>query len=182
MIRTLATALFSLTLSFAAHAASPQIGKPAPEFELPDQDGQLHSLEDYRDQWVVLYFYPKDQTPGCTTEACQFRDDIFAFKKMNAQVLGVSLDDVESHQAFSEKHSLPFPLLADVEGKAADAYGVKTKMFGMTLAKRQTFIIDPEGRLVKHYSDVDPDVHSRQVLSDLQQLVGGGNKQQPTPQ
>lgn len=182
MIRTLAIALLSLTLGSPAVAAPPQIGKPAPEFELPDQDGQLHSLEDYRDQWVVLYFYPKDQTPGCTTEACEFRDDIFAFKKMNAQVLGVSLDDVESHQAFSEKHNLPFPLLADVEGKAADAYGVKTKMFGMTLAKRETFLIDPEGKLVKHYSDVDPDVHSRQVLTDLQQLVGGGNKQDQQPQ
>ncbi len=182
MFRTLAIAILSLSLGCPALAAPPQIGKPAPEFELPDQDGQLHSLEDYRDQWVVLYFYPKDQTPGCTTEACEFRDDIFAFKKMNAQVLGVSLDDVASHQAFSEKHNLPFPLLADVEGKAADAYGVKTKMFGMTLAKRETFLIDPEGKLVKHYSDVDPDVHSRQVLTDLQQLVGGGNKQDQQPQ
>lgn len=182
MFRTLAIALLSLALGSPALAAPPQIGKPAPEFELPDQDGQLHSLEDYRDQWVVLYFYPKDQTPGCTTEACEFRDDIFAFKKMNAQVLGVSLDDVASHQAFSEKHNLPFPLLADAEGKAADAYGVKTKMFGMTLAKRETFLIDPEGKLVKHYSDVDPDVHSRQVLTDLQQLVGGGNKQDQQPQ
>lgn len=177
MIRTLATALLCFALGATALAASPRVGQPAPEFELPDQDGQLHSLEDYRDQWVVLYFYPKDQTPGCTTEACEFRDNIFAYKKMNAQVLGVSLDDVESHQAFSEKHNLPFPLLADVEGKAADAYGVKTRMFGMTLAKRETFIIDPEGMLVKHYSDVDPDVHSKQVLTDLQQLTGGGTKQ-----
>ena len=95
------------------------IGDPAPEFELPDQDGQLHSLEDYRDQWVVLYFYPKDQTPGCTTQACEFRDNVFAFRDHNAQILGVSLDDVESHKAFAEKHGLPFPLLADVEGETA---------------------------------------------------------------
>jgi thioredoxin-dependent peroxiredoxin len=150
------------------------VGQPAPEFELEDQDGQLHSLEDYRDQWVVLYFYPKDQTPGCTTEACEFRDNIFAFKALNAQIIGVSLDDAESHQAFSEKHGLPFPLLADVDGKAADAYGVKTKMFGMTVAKRQTYIIDPAGKIAKHYEEVDPESHSRQVLADLKELGAGG--------
>jgi peroxiredoxin Q/BCP len=143
------------------------IGEPAPEFELPDQDGQLHSLEDYRDQWVVLYFYPKDETPGCTTEACEFRDNIFAFKDLNAQILGVSLDDVESHKAFAENHGLPFPLLADVEGEAASAYGVKTRMAGMEVAKRQTFIIGPDGTVAKHYEKVNPSEHSAQVLADL---------------
>ncbi len=151
-----------------------EVGAPAPEFELPDQDGQLHSLEDYRDQWVVLYFYPKDETPGCTTEACEFRDNIFAFRKMNAQILGVSLDDVESHKKFSENHGLPFPLLADIEGKAADAYGVKTKMMGWTVAKRQTFIIDPQGKVARHYEKVDPDEHAAEVLAELEAL-GAGN-------
>lgn len=146
------------------------VGEMAPEFELPDQSGQLHSLEDYRDQWVVLYFYPKDETPGCTTEACEFRDNIFAFKRLNAQILGVSLDDVESHQKFAEKHGLPFPLLADTEGGVAGAYGVKTKMFGMTVAKRQTFLIDPEGTIAKHYEEVNPDGHSEEVLADLREL------------
>ncbi len=146
------------------------VGDPAPEFELSDQDGQLHSLEDYRDQWVVLYFYPKDDTPGCTTEACEFRDNIFAFKKVNAQILGVSLDDAESHAKFAEKYGLPFPLLADVEGKASEAYGVKTKMFGMTVAKRQTFVIGPDGTIAKHYEKVNPDEHSEQVLADLKEL------------
>ncbi len=146
------------------------VGQPAPEFELPDQTGQLHSLEDYRDQWVVLYFYPKDETPGCTTEACEFRDNIFAFKKINAQILGVSLDDVESHQKFAENHNLPFPLLADTEGQAADAYGVKTRMLGIKVAKRQTFLIRPDGTLAKHYEKVDPDKHSKQVLADLKAL------------
>lgn len=148
-------------------------GQPAPEFELYDQNGQLHSLEDYRDQWVVLYFYPKDDTPGCTTEACEFRDNIFAFKNINAQILGVSLDDVESHQKFAEKHDLPFPLLADSNGKAADAYGVKTRMFGMTVAKRQTFLIGPDGTIAKHYEKVDPSAHSAQVLADLKDLGAG---------
>jgi peroxiredoxin Q/BCP len=146
------------------------VGQAAPEFELPDQDGQLHSLEDYRDQWVVLYFYPKDETPGCTTEACEFRDNIFAFRDLNAQILGVSLDDIESHKAFSENHGLPFPLLADVEGLAATAYGVKTRMLGMEIAKRQTFIIGPDGTIAMHYEKVDPRQHSKQVLADLAEL------------
>ena len=146
------------------------VGVPAPEFELPDQDGQLHSLEDYRDQWVVLYFYPKDETPGCTTEACEFRDNIFAFRDLNAQILGVSLDDVASHKAFADNHGLPFPLLADVEGLAASAYGVKTRMLGMEIAKRQTFIIAPDGTIARHYEKVDPKKHSTQVLADLAEL------------
>jgi peroxiredoxin Q/BCP len=146
------------------------IGTPAPEFELPDQTGQLHSLEDYRDGWVVLYFYPKDETPGCTTEACEFRDNIFAYREINAQILGVSFDDVESHKEFAENHSLPFPLLADTDGKAADAYGVRTRMFGMTVAKRETFLIDPAGNVAKHYDSVTPATHSAEVLADLKAL------------
>ncbi len=155
-------------------AAGPVVvGETAPEFELPDQTGQLHSLEDYRDRWVVLYFYPKDETPGCTTEACEFRDDIFAFNEINAQILGVSFDDVESHQQFAEHYNLPFPLLADTDGQAADAYGVKTKRLGMRFAKRQTFLIDPEGKVAKHYETVKPATHSAQVLADLKELGAG---------
>ena len=140
---------------------------------MPDQTGQLHSLEDYRDQWVVLYFYPKDDTPGCTTEACEFRDDIFEFRELNAQILGVSFDDVESHFKFAEHHELPFPLLADTEGKAADAYGVRTRMLGMTVAKRQTFLIDPAGHIARHYETVKPATHSAEVLQDLRALGAG---------
>ena len=163
----------AIALSFMPYGSAseqPAVGGPAPEFELPDQTGQLHSLEDYREQWVVLYFYPKDETPGCTTEACEFRDNIFAFRKLNAQILGVSLDDVESHREFAENHSLPFPLLADVDGTAADAYGVKTRMLGMTVAKRQTFIIAPGGSIAMHYEKVDPSEHSAQVIEDLKAL------------
>ena len=146
-------------------------GDPAPGFGLRDQNGQLHSLEDYRDKWVAVYFYPKDDTPGCTTEACEFRDNIFAFKDLKCQILGVSLDDEVSHKAFADKFSLPFPLLADTEGTTSEAYGVKTRMFGMTVAKRQTFLIDPNGQIAKHYVKVDPDTHSQQVLADLRELV-----------
>ena len=156
-------------LIFSAGALAEQVaaGDAAPDFELLDQDGEMHSIEDYRGRWITLYFYPKDDTPGCTTEACEFRDNIFAFKNANCEVLGVSLDDAESHKAFADKYDLPFPLLADTEGTTADAYGVRTRILGMEFAKRQTFIIDPHGNIAKHYDDVDPESHSRQVLEDL---------------
>jgi peroxiredoxin Q/BCP len=181
MKRSITVALFALiatvtSLTFTATSIAdnqPVVDNPAPEFELADQAGQLHSLEDYRNQWVVLYFYPKDGTPGCTTEACEFRDNIFAFRDLNAQILGVSLDDVDSHQEFAEKHSLPFPLLADTESEASNAYGVKTRMFGMAVAKRHTFIIDPDGNIAKHYDKVKPDEHSAEVLADLKELGAG---------
>lgn len=170
-VSTFSAVMLILGTAAALAAEQPAIGEPAPEFELPDQDGQLHSLEDYRDSWVVLYFYPKDETPGCTTQACEFRDNIFAYRKLNAQVLGVSLDDVDSHKDFAENHSLPFPLLADSDGMVADRYGVKTRMFGMTVAKRQTFIIGPDGTLVKHYEKVKPETHSAEVIADLEKLA-----------
>lgn len=173
VVALLAIILYLSFSSIGIAGNQPSVGSPAPEFELADQDGQLHSLEDYRNQWVVLYFYPKDGTPGCTTEACEFRDNIFAFRDLNAQILGVSLDDVESHKAFSKKHGLPFPLLADPDGETSTAYGVKTRMFGMTVAKRQTFIIAPDGTVAKHYVTVKPDEHSAQVLQDLKELGAG---------
>jgi len=173
-MKTILAILSAATLIYfsamATSAEQPAPGQPAPDFELRDQDGQLHSIEDYRGQWIALYFYPKDDTPGCTTEACEFRDNIFAFEKLNSQILGVSLDDEESHKAFSEKHGLPFPLLADVDGRMADAYGVKSRMLGMTVAKRQTFLIDPDGKIAKHYDKVDPDIHAQEVLADLEAL------------
>ena len=173
MTRHFASFIFALFLFAGASillAEEIREGDPAPGFELKDQDGQLHSLEDYRDKWVAVYFYPKDDTPDCTTEACEFRDEIFAFKELDCQVLGVSLDDEVSHKAFADKFSLPFPLLADTDGTTSEAYGVKTKMFGMTVAKRQTFLIDPDGHIAKHYAKVDPDTHAQQVLSDLREL------------
>ena len=168
---------FILLLSTLSLGVTPSLadgisaGQPAPDFELPDQSGKLHSIEDYRGQWVALYFYPKDDTPGCTTEACEFRDNVFAFRNLNCQILGVSLDDESSHREFAEKYSLPFPLLADTQGTASDAYGVKTKMMGMTVAKRQTFLIDPEGHIAKHYANVDPETHSAELLVDLEALT-----------
>ena len=146
-------------------------GQTAPNFNLQDQNGNWHTLDNYKGQWVVLFFYPKDQTPGCTTEACNFRDNIFEFQKLNAQILGVSLDDIESHQAFSEKYSLPYPILADVNKECATEYGVLGKFMMMTIAKRQSFLINPEGQIVKHYKKVDPDTHTKEVIIDLKQLT-----------
>jgi peroxiredoxin Q/BCP len=112
--------LFAAAFFAASPAvAAPAEGEPAPAFELPDQSGDMHSLSSFSGRWLVLYFYPKDDTPGCTTEACNFRDNIFAFRKLGAQIVGISVDDVESHEAFAEKHGLPFPLLADEGGEVA---------------------------------------------------------------
>ena len=146
-------------------------GQTAPNFNLQDQNGNWHTLDNYKGQWVVLFFYPKDQTPGCTTEACNFRDNIFEFQKLNTQILGVSLDDIESHQAFSEKYSLPYPILADVNKECATEYGVLGKFMMMAIAKRQSFLINPEGKIVKHYKKVDPDTHTKEVIIDLKQLT-----------
>jgi peroxiredoxin Q/BCP len=154
-----------------AQAASPQPGDAAPAFRLQDQNGEWRSLSDYKGQWVALYFYPKDDTPGCTTEACAFRDDIFKFKKMGVAIVGVSVDDVASHRSFAEKHKLPFTLLADPEKSVAKEYGVLTTYNGMELASRQTFIIDPEGNVARHYAKVNADEHSPEVLADLEVLI-----------
>lgn len=148
------------------------VGEPAPDFRLQDQNGAWHTLETHRGTWIALYFYPKDDTPGCTKEACAFRDNIFAFEEIGATILGVSLDDVESHEAFAEKYSLPFSLLADTEGTTAEAYGVIGRFAGMRIAKRQSFLIDPEGRVVRHYEKVKPETHSEEVLADLRELIG----------
>jgi thioredoxin-dependent peroxiredoxin len=159
-----------------AQAQSPTIGSPAPEFKLQDQNGKWHELKNYRGKWVALYFYPKDQTPGCTTQACEFRDNIFAFKEAGTQILGVSVDDVESHKKFAEKHGLPFPLLADSTKATAKKYGVLKSFLGtMELAKRETFLIDPQGNVVKRYVDVDPKGHSQIVLKDIKELQKKGS-------
>ena len=170
LTRTCLTVLLLAVISAGARAGM-ELGAPAPAFRLQDQNGEWHDLERYRGSWVTLYFYPKDDTPGCTTEACAFRDNIFAFEDIGATVLGVSLDDVESHAEFAEKYSLPFSLLADMQGEAADRYGVLSDYGNFQVAKRQTFLIDPEGRIARHYESVNPAGHSEQVLADLKALM-----------
>jgi peroxiredoxin Q/BCP len=171
--------LFALALTWAQAtraedkpvAAAPKVGQPAPAFKLQDQAGKWHSLADYKGKWVAMYFYPKDDTPGCTTQACGFRDNIFAFNKEGAVILGVSVDDVSSHKEFAEKHGLPFTLLADADKSVARQYGVLKQYMGvMEMARRDTFIIDPQGRIAKHYESVDPEGHSQVVLADIKAL------------
>jgi len=164
--------LSTLLLTLTSLAEAPAVGSPAPDFRLQDQDSVWRSLSDYRGQWVVLYFYPKADTPGCTTEACSFRDDIFRFRAMGVAILGVSLDDVESQEAFAAKYHLPFPLLSDRDAEVAERYDVLTGIGPLRYAHRETFVIDPEGRIARHYEDVGPAEHSAQLIADLGLLMG----------
>jgi len=162
--------VFSLPFFASAAGAAPTTGSAAPEFRLQDQKGEWHTLTGHQGQWVALYFYPKDDTPGCTKEACAFRDNVFAFDELGAVILGVSLDDVESHTEFAEKYSLPFSLLADTDQSISKEYGVYRKIAGFEMASRETFLIDPAGIIAKHYTDVDPETHSDEVLADIRRL------------
>jgi peroxiredoxin Q/BCP len=148
----------------------PTVGSDAPSFKLQDQNGDWHTLDAYRGQWLAIYFYPKDDTPGCTKEACNFRDNIYAFRAIDAAVVGISVDDVESHKKFADKYKLPFTLLADSENETATAYGVLRDYKLLKLASRQSFLVDPDGKIAKHYSDVDPDTHTEEVLADIKTL------------
>lgn len=149
----------------------PQEGKPAPVFELADETGKVHKLADYAGKKIVLYFYPKDDTPGCTTEACNFRDDFSAYVKAGVVILGVSPDSVKSHAKFKEKHGLPFPLLADEGHKVSEAYGVwgRKKMMGREYdgVFRTTFVIDEQGKVLKVFENVKPPEHSKEILALL---------------
>lgn len=146
-------------------------GQKAPAFSLPDQDGKMHTLADYEGQWVLLYFYPKDDTPGCTKEACTIRDAWPKFKKLGIQVFGVSTDSTKSHAKFIDKYDLPFTLLADVDKKVVAQYGVwgEKKFMGRTYlgTNRMSFLIDPKGKIAKMYPNVKPDEHAAEVLEDL---------------
>lgn len=146
-------------------------GITAPDFELPDETGTLRRLSDYRDKTVVLYFYPKDDTPGCTAEACNFRDDYSAYEKAGVEILGVSPDTVKSHVKFKQKYGLPFPLLADKDHKVCELYGVWAlkKFMGREYmgVLRTTFLIDAEGQIVRVFENVKPAEHSADLLSEL---------------
>ena len=148
-----------------------KIKTKAPDFKLPDQDEKIHSLKDYKGQWVLLYFYPKDDTPGCTKEACAIRDSFPSFGKLKAAVLGVSVDSVKSHKKFADKYELPFTLLSDEKKKVVKLYGVwdKKKMMGREYMGilRTSFLIDPQGKIVKIYENVKPEIHAGEVLADL---------------
>ena len=145
-------------------------GMAAPDFVLQDQSGTEHHLADYRGKWVVLYFYPKDNTPGCTAEACHFRDDIMQLRELDAQLFGISLDGRKSHEEFAEKYTLPFPILSDGDGAVAKSFGSLFSLGPLKFARRHTFIVDPEGNLAKIYRSVKPKTHSDEIIRDLTQL------------
>ncbi len=152
----------------------PNTGTSAPDFSLLDQEGTTRTLSSYKGQWVLLYFYPKDDTPGCTKEACAIRDAFPDFGKLGAVVLGISPDSPKSHKKFVEKYSLPFTLLADEDKAAANAYGVwgKKKFMGREYegVSRTSFLINPDGNIAKIYESVKPEVHAAEVLADLKEL------------
>ncbi len=177
-LRLLSSLAIVLSVAWAGVVhAELKLGEAAPSFSLPDQKGVMHTLSDYRGKWLVLYFYPKDETPGCTTEACTFRDDIATIQSMGAVVVGISEDSIDSHARFAKKYHLPFTLLADDNGKVAQAYDSLFSILGMMkLAKRHTFIIDPQGRLAAMFMDVDPDDHSKQVIAKLTSLIASEAK------
>lgn len=164
--------IFLVPRLFAGPNAAPAVGSTAPDFTLPSQEGKPVSLTDYRGKWVVLYFYPKDETPGCTREAHNFQADQSKYDKHNAVIIGVSVDSVDSHQKFCSKEGLGFKLLADKAGEVSRAYGSLNNLLVTKMASRHTFLIDPEGKIVKTYMSVDPGGHSADVLAELDHLQG----------
>jgi len=152
---------------FSGWGAGLQEGMQAPPVDLPDQYGRQQRLSDYRGKWVVLYFYPRDDTPGCTVEACNFRDGMDQLRALGVEVLGVSLDSAESHARFAGKYSLLFPLLADAGGKVARSYGCLLSLGPLKVAKRHTFLIDDQGRVAKIYRRVKPRTHGEEIITDL---------------
>jgi peroxiredoxin Q/BCP len=166
--------LFAVAVVFATARASsqalPAVGQLAPDFTLPSQDGLQISLASFRGKWVVLYFYPKDMTSGCTIEAHNFQRDLPLYEKQNAVILGVSVDTPDSHRQFCTKEGLTFRLLADPEHKAIDAYGSLGSFVGFKIANRNTFLIDPAGRIAKVWTKVEVQHHSEELLAALAAL------------
>lgn len=152
-----------------------KLNSKAPAFSLPDQKGKIHKLPDYLGQYVLLYFYPKDDTAGCTKEACMIRDDFPNFKKLKCKVLGISIDSVDSHKDFAKKYSLPFILLSDEKKKVVEKYGVwqEKSMYGRKYmgTVRNSYLIDPKGKIVKIYEKVNPATHAEEVLKDLKTFL-----------
>ena len=176
LLFVLAAAVVAAVATVAVRAAGdndqvlPSVGQVAPTFTLPSQDGTQISLESFRGKWVVLYFYPKDMTSGCTIEAHNFQRDLAQYDAANAVILGVSVDTPESHQQFCTKEGLTFRLLADPEHKVVDEYGSLGSFMGMTIANRNTFLIDPQGKIAKVWTKVQVQHHSEEVLATLDEL------------
>lgn len=164
-------AAFLLSIAYVTvHAADetmPAVGQAAPTFTLPSQDGSQISLDSFKGKWVVLYFYPKDMTKGCTIEAHNFQRDLAQYEAKKAVIVGISVDTPDSHKEFCTKEGLTFRLLADPDHKVVDEYGSLGEYMGIKIASRNTFLIDPQGKIVKEWTKVDPQVHSGEVLAAI---------------
>lgn len=171
---TRATSFSKTAFNAMINCMIPKVNAKAPDFTLLDQDGKKHKLSGYKGSWVLLYFYPKDNTTGCTKEACAIRDYFPNFSKLKVKILGVSIDSVKSHKKFADKYKLPFTLLADEEKKVVNLYGVwaKKKFMGREYMGilRTSFLVNPGGKIAKVYEGVKPEIHAKEVLEDLKNL------------
>ena len=174
LLALLLAGAMTAVMSTTAATDQPAVGTIAPDFSLTNNEGKQTSLKDYRGRWVVLYFYPKDFTSGCTLEAHNFQRDLAKYEKMKAVILGVSIDTAESHKQFCAKEGLSFKLLSDPDAKVSAQYGSTMEYKGAKLSARNTFIIDPEGKVVKVFTEVKPGAHSEEVLSALASLQKSG--------
>jgi|JI8StandDraft_1071087.scaffolds.fasta_scaffold41922_4 peroxiredoxin Q/BCP len=168
-MRRLTFFISSLLLSTSVWAGT-WVGTSAPSFQLPDQTGKVRQLSDFKGKWLVLYFYPKNHTSGCTEEAKRFRDQFANYQKHQIQVAGVSLDSVDSHKKFAQDFNLPFTLLSDSNKELAKKMGVLQGFGAFSFTSRETFLIDPQGTIVYHYDSVSPETHATQVLNDVKKL------------
>jgi peroxiredoxin Q/BCP len=173
-MKTSAVSILLFAVGLFAAEAIPQAGQPAPDFTLPSQDGSPVSLHDFKGKWVVLYFYPKDGTTGCTIEAHNFQRDLARYEQQRAVIVGVSVDSTGRHQEFCAKQGLTFKLLADTEKVVSRRYGSLTSLLGYKIAARNTFLVDPEGQIAKVWTGVEPGRHSTEVLAALSTLARRG--------
>jgi len=167
----LALAILASVAVVIAADSMPQVGQQAPGFTLPSQDGTNVSLKDFKGKWVVVYFYPKDKTPGCTIEAHNFQRDLAQYDKKKTVILGVSVDSTDSHKEFCAEQSLTFKLLSDTQKKVVAQYGSTQEMRGETIAARNTFLVDPKGNVANVWVKVDPNKHSEEVLAKLTEVA-----------
>ena len=177
MIKKLVMLLLLVGAFFSALADEiPSVGSMAPAFSLADQGGREVTLDSLRGKWLVLYFYPKNDTPGCTEEACSFRDDMAELTRLGVQIVGVSVAETASNAEFASKYHLPFPLLADKDGAVAKRYGAFSDWLVTGFARRYTFLIDAQGKIAKTYLKVDTSKHSAEIIADLKQLSSSSGK------
>ena len=167
IIVAFAVAILVLFWHYLARASLPKLGQTAPDFRLPDQHGKIHSLKDFSGKWLALYFYPKDDTPGCTKQACGFRDDLQKLTELGVSVIGVSVDNARSHADFAQKYHLQFPLLADSKAEIATRYHSLINLGIIKFARRNTFLINPQGKIAKVYFSASAAHNSAEVVADL---------------